>query len=169
MKSRQINFFLTTADQADLINSLDPLGEFVYVRNVSRDGTPEILESASIATATNESLQIYIAQLREIKNIVFQRLPNVTFSSIDVVRSPVVQFVRCYQDERCIRRGRLYFVTAYYDRRQQIEIDEVFLSWARKIVARARRVLKKEDGSLIYYGKQALHLKQAGITMDLGF
>ena len=133
MKS-QINFFITRNDQAELIRQLGGLGNFVCLDTISLDGAPRILESAEINEMGHEPLQIFIALQKNVSDIVLKELLHVTFRSVDVVRSPVVEFARCYQDEHCVRRGRLYFIKGYYDQSAIFSKDEEFLKWGDGLI-----------------------------------
>ncbi len=68
--------------------------------------------------------------------------------------SPVIEFSGCHMDEMVIRRGRLYYVDAYYDQGAKIQKDDDFLRWGKLALAGARRVLRRIDGE--YFGAGAL-------------
>jgi hypothetical protein len=168
MKSRQVNFFLTPNDQAELMGQLAGLGKFVCLAAVSQDSSPRILESAEIKEMGREPLQIFIALQKNVGDIFFRELRTVTFRSVDVVRSPVIKFSRCYQDERCIRRGRLYVINSYYDQNAVISKDEEFLKWSDRLISKTRKVLRRLE-PLTHIGPEALRLKEAGLKINLGF
>jgi hypothetical protein len=113
MSSRQINFFLTQTDQADLMRRLGPLGELAFIEGMAQGRHPQFLESAEVKQMGAETLQIFLARPEDVKDILFREARETTY--LDVVRSPVIEFNRCYRDQHLLRRGRLYFVTRYYE------------------------------------------------------
>jgi hypothetical protein len=165
MRSSQLNFFLTRSDQAELLRRLDPQGSFLYVESISQDGSLRMLEGAEIKKMGSERLKIFITLSQLIDKIVVVQSVDPAF--VDVLRSPVVEFSRCYQDDRLIRSGRFYFIRSYFDERAVIEKDDAFLQWSNSLLSRARRMLKKDPKSFAYFGPEALRLKDAGFKMDL--
>src|SRR6266702_3284949 len=165
MRSSQLNFFLTRNDQAELLAKLDPLGTFVYVESISQDGSLKILESAEIRKMGSERLKIFISLAKHVNNITFDQSPTTVF--IDNLRSPVVEFGRCYQDDQCIRRGRFYFIKGYFDQRAALICkDEEFLKWGNSLISKTRRILKRDPESLTYFGPEALRWTESGFKMD---
>jgi len=165
MKSSQLNFFLTDNDQAELLENLDPLGTFVYVESLSRDGSLGILESAEIKRMGTDGLKIFISLAKYVNEIILKQSSTATF--VDDLRSPVVEFSRCYQDDQLVRRGRFYFAKSYFDRRAQVDKDQEFLEWGNSLVSRTRRLLKRDPESFAYFGREALRLKELGLRMEL--
>jgi hypothetical protein len=166
MRSSQLNFFLTRSDQAELLRKLDPLGSFVYVEDLSQDGSPQMLESGEIRQMGAERLKIFITLSPHSNRIVFKQATNVAY--VDELRSPVVAFSRCYQDDQRIGRGRFYFVKSYFDERVVVDKDEDFLKWGTSLISRARRMLARDPKSFAYFGPEALRLKDEGVKMELG-
>jgi len=163
MRSSQVNFYLTRDDQAELVKKLDPHGSFIYIARLSQDGSPQRVESAEIRQMGFEHLKIYVTQSQYIDRIIFKRSANAAF--VDELRSPVVEFSRCYQDDQLIRRGRLYFVNGYFDASGLINKDDDFLKWGNSLMRRARRMLRKDPNSFEYFGPEALRLKEMGLKM----
>ncbi len=65
---------------------------------------------------------------------------------MDVLRSPVIEYRRCFTDGKILRRGRLFFIEDYYDENERtVKKDTEFRDWARAMVARVRRIMKKRD------------------------
>jgi hypothetical protein len=166
MRSSQLNFFLTRIDQEELLTKLDPLETFVYLESTARDGSLRILESAEINKMGSDRLRIFISLAKYVDEITLEQSSATMF--IDDLRSPVVEFSRCYQDDQCIRRGRFYFAKSYLDRRALVYKDQEFLEWGNSLISRARGILKKEPESFAYFGREAFRLKGLGLKMELG-
>nr|WP_041756568.1 hypothetical protein [Bradyrhizobium sp. ORS 278] len=161
MRSRQVNFFLTPKDQAELLHRLDPEGKFVYVARRCRDGEMQILPSAVVQQMGKEPLSFYIARADNLDAIVFDE--GADYKSVDVIRSPVIEFGRCYMDAEHIGRGRFYVVNSYFDAQGQIaRKDDSFLTWSERLVSKTRRCLTKDPDTFFYFGAETLQLKAAG-------
>ncbi|GLH75101.1 hypothetical protein SSBR45G_00090 [Bradyrhizobium sp. SSBR45G] len=161
MRSRQVNFFLTPNDQAELLSKLDPAGQFIYVARRRKDSRIDILPTPAVRQMGKEALKIYIARADDLDAMSFDDIG--TFSSIDVIRSPVIEFSRCFMGDQFIRDGRFYVVNSYFDRDGRVaRKDEGFLTWAARLVSKTRRCLTKDPDSFFYFGAEALQLKSAG-------
>ncbi|MGJ4996644.1 hypothetical protein ACQR0Z_19630 [Bradyrhizobium sp. HKCCYLS3077] len=161
MRSRQINFFLTPDDQAELLRRLDPDGQFVYLARRCLYDQMQILPTAVVRQMGQEPLGIYIARAADLDTIVFNEGEN--DKSIDVIRSPVIEFNRCYLGDEHISDGRLYVVNSYFDAHGRIaRKNDSFLKWSERLIAKTRRCLTKEDKSFYYFGTETLQLKRSG-------
>jgi hypothetical protein len=165
MRSRQINFFLTAADQAALLKYLDTRVEFVVIESVAEGDRLQRLETAEVKIMGVDRLKVCLVRPNDIGAVQLTALKNQPYKPVDVLRSPVVEFVRCHHADNILRRGRLYFVTAYFDRRTLVRKDDAFLKWAGTLIAAARRKLMKDSASLFYFGEEALRLKETGTEM----
>jgi hypothetical protein len=166
MNSRQINFFLTASDQAELLMRFGAKGDFVVVQSRARDGNLCLLESAEVKDVGVEPLQVYLARPTDLEAIQFHILESQPYNTVDVVRSPVIELSRCYHVGGRLRRGRLYFVTEYYDGGAMTRKETAFLKWASDLIAIARRNLMKEPASPFYFGASALRAKELGTMID---
>jgi hypothetical protein len=166
MRSRQVTFFLTPKDQAELLSKLDPSGQFVYLASHYSNGQMQILQTPVVQQMGQEALTIYIARTDDLDTIVSTGREQ--FLSIDVLRSPVIEFSRCYMGERHMSDGRFYVVNSYFDQHGQIaRKDDGFLRWAERLVSKTRRSLTKDPDSFAYFGAEALQLRSTGIKASL--
>ena len=69
-----------------------------------------------------------------------RHVPAQGYWTIDVLRSPVREFNRCYYDGKMLRRRRLDYVDGFYgaDDQWQIKADG-FRSWARAVLRKTKR------------------------------
>jgi hypothetical protein len=167
MNSRQVNFFLTARDQAELLTQLAAVGDFIVVAGTTKSGGVNRLESAEIKQMGVDRLQVYLMRPNDIGGVRFHDVPKMGYKSVDVLRSPVVEFDRCYHAEGLLRRGRLYVVTAFYDGMELTRKDGAFLQWAGALIKTARRKLTKDPRSFFYFGADALRCREAGTTMEM--
>jgi hypothetical protein len=164
MKSRQINFYLTPVDQADLVKQFGQLGECALIKSIAEGDHPELLETAEVTNLAHERLQIFLARPDELEEILLKKLENL--SHVDVVRSPVVEFDRCHQTKEKLGRGRLYYVSSYFEHRVLVSKHHSFVEWANALFKIVRGTLKKDPNSFFYFGAEALKLKEAGIELS---
>jgi hypothetical protein len=165
MNSKQVNFFLTQVDQANLLNQFRAKRDFVVVRSRAQDGHLSLLDSAEVKEMGIEALQVHLARPVDLEAIQLNLVPNQPYMTINVLKSPVIEFDRCYQADGILRRGRLYFVTAYYSAGTLIRKEEAFLNWASDLLTLTRRNLTKEPGSSFYLGADAFRAKESGTKL----
>jgi hypothetical protein len=160
MKSRQINLFLTSADEGELLKAIWAKSEYVIVDNIAPNRSPRLLETIEI----QDRLKVYLAPPSHVRDIQLSEMKIAPYWTVDVVKSPVVEFVRCYHTEGRIQPGRLYFIIEYYEGKISATKNRDFVEWANTIVKIARRILKNDSESFYYFGPEALNLKVAGTT-----
>ncbi len=165
MRSRQINFYLTAADEAELVRHFGRQGEYAILASNAKDCHPELREIAEIGKTESDRLQVFLAQAHDVEAVIL-RPARKDLWYIDVERSPVVEFDRCIQTKDKLGRGRLYFVTGYFDQQVVVSKDRSFVEWANGFIKIARRTLKKDPASFFYFGEEALRLKEAGVELS---
>jgi hypothetical protein len=163
MMSRQVNFFLTPADQAALMAQFAGVGEFALIDGIAPDRRPQLRSTAENRQMGVERLTIYLVRPQDVDAVVLNDVKGQPYRVVDVMRSPVIEFDRCYQAGNLLRRGRLYFVTGYYDEQTLAKKDHAFVDWADAFLKKARRSLKKDQ--FFHFGAEALKLKEAGAEL----
>ena len=155
MSSTQLNFFLNMDDQIALNSKFVDCDEMVFCKYQSCNNEPELVDTTLIENMGSEPLKVIILNRHDVNKIVFRRVEGKNLYSIDILRSPVIEYSRCYLTEDFIRRGRLYFAKDYYDENGLlIEKDSKFVAWAKRVVKEVRVDLAFEKPSN-YYGKGA--------------
>jgi hypothetical protein len=114
----------------------------------------------------SERLKILTTLPKYLSDIILRQSSNLAY--VDTLRSPVVEFSRCYQDDQCIRRGRFYVVRSYFDERTLVKKDAEFLKWSEALISKTRRALTRDPESFAYFGSEALRLRQSGLKMEIG-
>jgi hypothetical protein len=169
MQSKQVNFFLTVDDQDDLINAFRArVGEFVIIDSIAEGGRLRLLQTAEIKRMGAERLKVYLARPNDVALVRLNHLQHHPHETVDIVRSPIVEFDRCYHRDHQLRRGRLYMVGAYYDDDVLLKKDDGFLKWANALITTARRRLTKGPESFFYFGRNALELKRSASARFVG-
>ena len=141
---KQVNFFMHPGDLAEFDTWLRSRDGTVVLADYSQTSTPRSLPSV---TKNVENLRVFLARDSDLANVVTQPITNRGFL-IDCLRSPVVEFSRCYFNRDLLRRGRLYYDTGYWDEQKQWQPKpDAFLRWADAIVGRIRRTYKTKHAS----------------------
>lgn len=165
MSSRQINFFLTAGDQAQLEQKLRAVGEYVVVGLICKDGRPVVLRDAVIKQMGTDRLTIYLVRPNDIRNVLCRELPTHANKVIDLVRSPVIEFARCYHAADGLRCGRFYVVTSYNGDEAVMQKERSFVEWISRTFTAARRALIRDPGSGDYFGPEASKLRNEGTKL----
>lgn len=165
MNSRQLNFYLNLEDQFGLNSQLECFEEIVFCKAKSPNGKPILLENTLNLHMGKEALGICLLRQSDLENIVFNKIKKLDIYSVDTFRSPIVEYSRCFVDCTKIRRGRFYFIKAYYDQRGNlIRKNERFISWAEKIIKEVQsELINSETGTR--FGVGALSDKGNGKQM----
>jgi hypothetical protein len=165
MRSRQINFFLTAEDQASLVAHLtDRLGPFAFISRLSDSDAPHLLETAAVNNMGSERLGIYFVRPTDLEQVRLDAFVKLQRYVVDSLRSPVIEFTRCYHSGGILRRGRMYVSSSYYDRDGvPVSKDRDFLDWVAAMIAATRRTLRtRVPPSMFYCGQEAFELSQRG-------
>lgn len=142
MNSRQLNFYLNLSDQHLFDQMLRANEQTKLCRYQTEQASPCFLESSIIRKMGEEALKIVLVRKSDIENIQYRKIRDRNIYSIDTIRSPVIEFSRCYVADNIIRRGRLYFVKTHYDDKDiLIKKSSDFLAWANQLLDEARESL----------------------------
>lgn len=148
---RQVEFYMTYADEISFLATLQERAGVRVLRNRYRDtGDPHvrdlkpvtIRDEDSFLSLVNESIQPAIR---------FSREGDRTMRLIDLRESEVIEFSRCHFVDDWLASGRLWFEERTLDGPKAPR----FVRWARSVVAQIRRTYKKTaDGR--YVGPDAV-------------
>ena len=130
----QVNFFLTPTDAAQLALQLRTLGE--------RWG-------------------LLLVQPDLLTQVILDHVATQRYWSVDQLTSPVIEFSPGGFFDKGLREGRLYYVDGLYGPDGQWQHKpEAFRKWAKSVLAKTRRVLKRR-GSW-YVGPDAERWQASG-------
>jgi hypothetical protein len=128
---KQINFYLTNADQVWLENSLvEKFGLLLIDRHLNVNEQWSVADHNSpIAILTAPSM------LTSVKFFAFQH-PSGRLT-VDTTNSPVIELLRCSEKDRQVNRGRLWFSTSLGDlpadlRDEFYALGRASINWARR-------------------------------------
>jgi hypothetical protein len=147
--AKQVSFFMHPDDLADFDAWLRSREGTTVLADYSQTPVPRPLSSVTIGRMGEESLRVFLARDGDLPNVIFQSIPNRGYV-IDVLRSPVVQFSRCYFNGHLLRCGRFYYETGYWDEEKQWKTkSDMFSHWADAILRRIRTAYKTKH--FFYY------------------
>jgi hypothetical protein len=159
----QINFFLTAEDQVAFEEHLKKAGDFVAIRWKSDKPEPAVVD----LSAHTGVLSLRLVLPQHLVKVSMQPILTRREYSVDGLISPVVEYSRCPQGDRLIRRGRLYFQEGYFDSAGKWVVkDEAFITWARRLRETARRFFKKRRISFFYLGEGAEEARAEGFELS---
>lgn len=167
MKSSQLNFYLNQDDQFDLNKRLVDQDEILFCKARSNFEHPTFIGNSLIERMGEDALKICLVRKTDVPDLVFRKIKNSDQYKIDTLRSPVIEYSRCFVGPKFIRRGRLYFVKSFYDDHNQlVSKPDKFLSWANQIFKEAKKPLKM-DSYRNYIGGSALNDEKHGFTLSI--
>jgi hypothetical protein len=146
MASVQVNFYLTPDEQPWLDELLGSSGPIRIVMGMSNAFRPQFSSTTVLHSPGDEDLKIHLVREQDIELLHTREVPNQREWFVDVLRSPVVECLRCFTDGKILRRGRLYFIEDYYDDNGRlVKKHAEYLKWARGLIRKVRRGMRKRD------------------------
>ena len=151
----QVNFYATPADIGELESAIRDLEPMAVLHDRSPTMEPRRLSSLRFSEESQPLLFYYLVRIADLPGVLTQHVPAQGYWTIDLLRSPVVEFSSCYFDRRILRRGRVYYVDGFFGPNETwIETPESFRLWAKSVIKATRKTLKRHGTD--YIGKDAL-------------
>lgn len=161
-KSKQINFFMD-------LNDLSAFDEYIHsLRDVAIIKLPlqrsQLNCSNTVLNQSDEEwIDVYLTKHQYLEDVLIQFVEAQNYWVIDELRSPVVQFLRCYRGETYIRRGRLYLVTEYYNEQGLAETKpHEFIDFGTTLINWIRTNYATDQSTGFYLGPNAETLAATG-------
>jgi hypothetical protein len=152
--AHQVNFYAAPEDIAQIeaeVRQIEPI-EFLHSR--SQAAGPRVVSSLDLREDGTPWLFFYLVRESDLAAVVTNRVPAQGYWTVDVFRSPVVEFNRCYFDGNILRRGRVYYVDGFYRSDEiWVEKSEYFRRWAKSVFKITKRCLKRHGTD--YIGQEA--------------
>lgn len=160
MKSRQINFYLTQHDQVELEERVLESAEWLPVAATHTGKMPKRLQTTLIHRMGDERLQIFVCHPSQYGELVSIDVPDQRYKLVDVVKSPAIEFARCFSSGKKLRRGRFYYVSRYFDDEGKIVAkDDKFLRWAEGLFKISKKALILDEQGM-YLGQEAYEFRK---------
>jgi hypothetical protein len=154
---QQVNFYLTSDDMTGLMREFAKCGDFVALDSRPLQSHPRSLPSIEYDERGEPGRYFYLTRPEFVASVKTYKVEHQDYWHIDDGYSPVIELIRCFSNERLIRRGRLYIIDHYYDEDgQKVMKPESFLHWAKCVFASAKKTLKYDATLGAYVGPDAL-------------
>lgn len=151
----QVNFYATPTDVAELEVSIGSLEPMLILHDRSPTAEPRVLPSLIFTEDAQPLLFYFLVREKDLAKVVTGHVPAQGYWSVDILRSPIVEFNSCYSDGKVLRRGRAYYVDGLYGEDDAwVEKPESFRIWAKAVLRTTKRVLKRHG--IDYIGKDAM-------------
>ena len=160
----QVNFYLTPPDVAALEEALRNIEPMIVLHSRSNAPEPRVLNNLNLAEDGKTWLFFYLVRASDLTDVEMCHVPEQGYWSIDVIKSPVVQFNRCFLDDKILRRGRVYYVEKFYGNDNEIvSKSESFRNWAKTIQKVTKSNLKKYGPDYIGKGAEVWLTTSGGV------
>ena len=154
MIGRQINFFLTAEDQAQLLTNLNAALGCALIKRDS-DSKPYFL-AQDFSKEDEDWAVAYLCETVRSDKI----LKEIASGKSDASELCAIEFIQPMQEGKVLRRGRFWYTSKYHLGRGFIQKPESFADWAEQVFRLTRRELvRQNNGDLI--GSDALALQEA--------
>lgn len=157
LMGRQVTFFLTPNDTDRLMAQLSLCSPFLILHSRSQLPTPKVVPSVNVREGDQDWLYFLLIRESDLEGVKLKEVSAQHYWSIDVLRSPVIEFNRCFFDGRILRRGRIWYETGFYGlNREWICKSADFITWAEKLLKTTRKCLTKDGSNLLGQGAKEL-------------
>lgn len=151
---RQFTVFLNSQDVREIEDVLCPVLPYRVACSEQKAERPVIIESLDPDALSCGSRTVVIFGPEEERHLLLTPVKRTYF--IDTLRSPVVEFSRCYQSDAFLRAGRFYFHSKFRGP-GNIWIDKSpqFVAWATNLFKLVKASLVRElslDGAYVGRG-----------------
>jgi hypothetical protein len=163
MKGRQLNVYLTPEDSHLLERHLRSLLDIVAFEWRSTESSVRQLPNMEIQEMGKPWLTIGLARPEDVPNLGLRQIESKDFRILDVLRSPAIEFSRCFFDGKILRRGRLYYIPKYFDGAHLVQKSGGFTEWAKDVFNAAKALLTRDSELESYIGLNAERLRSEGI------
>lgn len=146
----QVNFFAAPLDIRQIESEIVQVETDVILNSRSMTAEPCIVPSFDIQVEEKPWLYFYLVRKSDLNDVVTRPVPAQGYWTVDILRSPVVEFNSCYFDGKILRRGRAYYVDGFFDEKGGwIRKPDIFLDWAKAVIKGTKKILKKHGPDYI--------------------
>lgn len=146
----QVNFYLCPTDLRSIECTLREVGPLTILHSRSSNPKPRNVESLELNENGQLWLYFYLVRPEDIRSVTMTHIPAQAYWTVDVLRSPVVEFNRCFFDEIVLRRGRLYYIDKFYGSDgTTLEKPMEFVTWAKSLLLTTKKALKRHGSDYI--------------------
>jgi hypothetical protein len=157
--SQQFIIYMTPRDLPATARQIFKCGPYQVLHYLSKNQEPRFVSGLEATELENFRLSLYLARPEDIGLVIMEEVPAQGYWTIDVIRSPVIQFSKCFFDGEKLRAGRLYVAKGYYgESGGWVEKPAEFLYWAQAVFKSVKKGLTYDSERRAYFGGDALSL-----------
>ncbi|MFH1921036.1 MAG: hypothetical protein ABIP48_14295 [Planctomycetota bacterium] len=146
----QVNFFAAPDDIAQLQQRIGDIEPMCILHDRSPTVKPRVLSTLDFVEDGQPLIFYFLVRESDLAQVVTRHVPAQGYWTVDVLRSPVVEFNSCFFDGTILRRGRVYYVDGFYgDNDEWIEKPEDFRLWAKVVLKATKKCLKRHGSDYI--------------------
>jgi len=161
---KQINFFLSRNDSANLERTLLELEPSILLDSRSRGPFPKPYDEDEELEGGRRNLFLYLVRRDDLESVITNEVPTQGYWSILDLYSSVIEVTRCGDADNVLRRGRLYYIESYFDEKDKlVSKSDEFRTWAKRVLSKARRMLTYDKELSAYLGDEAIQMRKAGV------
>lgn len=163
---RQIRILMLPDDMLALERDLQKF-EIRIVPGDLKEPRLDFFSDFQLRKPGKENLRVYLTRQEDLQSVVIRPSGNGRMWTIDDLRSPVIQFDRCYFDGKIIRKGRFFYDLSWFGSNGKIvSKSEGFQKWAQQMFAFCRKKLVRNAELDAYVGASAMNwLNRGGVVM----
>jgi hypothetical protein len=148
--SHQVNFYLDPIDTNALESLLRDGDDLRILHSRSSSAAPRVVPSVTMEENGVPWLDFYFVRAADLDQVVMRHEQDEGYWTVDALRSPVVEFKRCFYDGSVLRRGRLYFVDGFRgDDEKRVEKPLAFKEWANAALKKTKKMMLRPEGEYI--------------------
>lgn len=160
----QVRFYLSSSDMIKLEKELMSLEPTIILHRRSRGPFPRVVDSTDLVEDGQRQYFFYFVRTIDLDSVVTKEVKTQGYWVIVENFSPVVEVICSGFDGELLRPGRLYYNDAYYNEAgKAVGKTPGFDVWAKKVLSRARRLLKYDKELFAYVGAEANEMRKNGI------
>lgn len=129
-------------------------GPLQILHSRSPTASPRHVPSLDLVEEGAPWLFFHLVRPDDLASVVTRHVPAQGYWTVDVLRSPVIEFSRCFFDGQILRCGRVYYTPSFFGPDDAVVLkSSAFLDWAKLLFAVVKKNLKRRDTE--YIGAEA--------------
>jgi hypothetical protein len=169
MNSKQVNFFIMPEDLLEIELFLVNEGVLFIPQPIYDERN---IYSSSVIRNIKPKInfgQVYLTHPDFSNKVLIKKIERQGYHLVNVEQSLAVEFDIggfLYKPNQ-LERGRLYYITGYYEDKVFVKKDEHFIKWADRIFREVKKKFLKKGDSFLYYTQRTIDWKnQTGAKED---
>jgi hypothetical protein len=140
------------------------------VNERAESSTPKLIEMVDYELS-DQPRRCYLVSPDLVNSIVMRYVSAQGYWTLDVLKSPVIEFDKSFFDGRILKPGRVYYQSQFFDDSEELLVKpELFLKWSKSVINSLRKSLVKNGSSIYYVGEDTMRKAVAGeIQLVNGF